>query len=85
MHIILQEIIIGLMMFVYICQILKNFQMDIGQKKIAEKKAKDPKYKSKKDSEKDSETEEKEAIVEKVECFGEELQPDFSVKKVKRL
>jgi len=54
-------------------------------KKIAEKKAKDPKYKSKKDSEKDSETEEKEAIVEKVECFGEELQPDFSVKKVKRL
>jgi hypothetical protein len=44
-------------------------------RKLAEKKKNDPK-KSKKE-----ETEEKEVVVEKVECFGEELVPDFSVGK----
>ena len=44
-------------------------------RKIAEKKLNDPK-KSKKE-----EIEEKPVVVEKVECFGEELTPDFSVGK----
>ncbi len=44
-------------------------------RKIAEKKLNDPK-KSKKE-----EPEEKEVVVEKVQCFGEELVPDFSVGK----
>lgn len=46
-------------------------------RKIAEKKANDPKSKLKKEDP----DEEKQNVVEKVECFGEELQPDFSIGK----
>ena len=48
-------------------------------KRLAEKKAiADSKSKSKGDAE---DKEEKEVVVQKVECFGEEIQPDFAAGK----
>lgn len=44
-------------------------------RKLAEKKLNDPKKVKKEESE------DKEIVVEKVECFGEELVPDFSIGK----
>lgn len=46
-------------------------------RKLAEKRANDPKTKLKREEPDEDQT----TIVEKVECFGEELEPDFSVGK----